>query len=426
MVLKKLADADGILEFMNEDSVLKEYCQRSEEHEFVNGVESVGNRENCIKLNYLYTEYGIEYVESASNIENEFMAKTWIKKFGHKNKRHLMIKVMYGNQENKINLEKIIACMKGVSRKFPAYQFFVRMEWYRENLLLSSGILENRKLDHVLLVISQNEKEIDSYVYTYMPSVDKIVANVECALKRYEDWIKLRLECEMRRRRMIWCFTTPEISARIFHEAIGHTAERDVFEKAGQNTIAINDKISNFQLNVWDIPRDKNIKTNSLFDDKGITAKQLQIIKNGMFIGIMSDECDTKNGYHKSGFVRNSIDNDELQIRMRNLIVQNGDENAKDIVSKFDEILFFEKAGCSYREGTEIYIEIVRGTLFEKGIRVKRIENMLIHCELKSLLSHIEHICDNAEWDEMKWCRKNGGKIYLSAYAPSIVCRIMI
>jgi len=81
----------------------------------------------------------------------------------------------------------------------------------------------------------------------------------------------------------------PEISGTFFHEAVGHALEADCLREKS-TCIAMNEKVSNEELTLYDNPTLKDYWGSYDYDDEGIKAKKNILIDKGKVVNFMNDK----------------------------------------------------------------------------------------------------------------------------------------
>lgn len=209
------------------------------------------------------------------------------------------------------------------------------------------------------------------------------------------------------------------------HEVFGHLLEGDIFVR--QNIFHKNDKVGNKYVNIKDVAYDSDAPLSYYIDDEGSKCKDIELIKNGIICKIMSDKelCKNGNEYMVGGNVRGSINGEFSTIRMKNLMLENGDYTRNQIVDNIDEGIWIEKFEDSYCIGNIVYLYIRRAFKIEFGKICGKVTNIKIVAERKKMMQGIDMIGDDGKWGNIVECKKQG-KIYISAYSPSIRCSLNI
>lgn len=418
-----------IFSLMKENSILKEYYKFEIEYSFCTGKVIQKKKEERRKINYTYFVNGIDYSQSFYEIYSIKKLKELLQKTENNNGKIERFEFVGNWDARSIGIEDVIEIGQAISKIFNKYLITIYLTDYIEVLVLSNGKCEKRVINFFCLGIKQQEVEIGTLFFDKYEKLNNIISQIEQLLCNYEKWYELpKIDFNSLKCNKIECVMKDTASANIFHEAIGHLSERDIFEKINPQYIKINEIISHKELNIFDIPYSTDVSTNIIFDDYGKETKETKIVEQGKLVGIMDDGIDEKEkeGYFVNGYLRGSLDADIINIRMRNLMVSNGTSCLDDSVRKINEILYVEKIDDSYLEEEKIILYIKRATILEQGSAIARLENIVLESNVFDFLKNIKEIYNDGKWKKCFRCTKNNATIYISSFSPSILCMVNI
>lgn len=332
-------------------------------------------------------------------------------------------KVFKFSEEELIHKLQILCLEEGI-------EFNVYYESYEEDLFFQSGFVEMRGFQYAVVDIFLEQVEVGKILLDANLSLNQIRKKVHDIVQKYMKWKEYPLYDKnlLMQGQEFSCITTAEVASILFHESIAHLAEEDIYNKLKEsNDIKLGDSVSITALAIRDYPRCKEIKTNIVFDDMGVKARAITLIENGKFVGVLSNNDEkTEKFYEVCGVSRGSINNSDLQIRMRNIKVENGKGDLEQFEKNLDYGLYIIEADNSYRVGENIHLHVKKGFLVKQGCRSARVEDVWLMKQNRDFLKKISVIGNNGEWSTMRKCNKNGGTIYISGFAPGIACRMNV
>ncbi len=418
-----------ILQHMQKESKIKWYKQFGKRITVCkNGVHCEMSEQKNI-CHYYVMDDGIEFVNILDEAINASKIVEWLAGFERKIVNQSELRVLFGKKAYKFDEEKLINELQIICTD-EDIEFQVYYECYEEDLILQSGLVEIREFQYAVVSIILEKIEVEKILLSDSLSLDQIQKEVYSGIQKYKEWKKYPLYDKKLFVQMeeISCVTTAEVASMLFHESVAHLAEADVYNKLREcDDVKIGNDVSIKDLTIRDYPISKEVKTNIFFDDMGVKTRTITIIEDGKFVGILSNS-DEKMGksYEVCGASRGSINNYELQIRMRNIKVENGTGDLEQLEKRMDFGLYIIEADNSYRKGTEIYLHVKKGFLIKQGCRSERVEDVWLMKKNRDFLKKIFLIGNNGEWSRMRKCNKNGGTIYISGFAPSIGCKMNI
>ncbi len=218
-----------------------------------------------------------------------------------------------------------------------------------------------------------------------------------------------------------------EGTAGVFlHEAVGHMAESDL-EKSGASPLAalLGAMVSTPELEVIDDPTRTDLAGAFDYDDEGVKAAPVTIIRNGIFEGFL---CDREGGRHlhcDAGRGRRAAWSRPPVARLSNLTITPGNTRPEDLESDLDHGLVVTRIGGATVDPVShrIVLRIERGWEVRHGRR----RRPLAPCELTgSVLETLANIDPRigtdatADW-RLGWCVKDGVPLPTGSEAPSLL-----
>ena len=217
-----------------------------------------------------------------------------------------------------------------------------------------------------------------------------------------------------------------KMTSIITHEAVGHIAEADNVRADSIAVSYLNKMVASDLINITDFANNYNKKllpVEIYIDDEGTLAKNVEIIKEGYFRGLMTD-LKTSNDYdiQASGNARAMYYYDLPMVRMRNTAMLPGEDNEADIIesTKDGYYLISGNEGKSSLSGnfsltSEFGYEIKNGKLG------RPIGNTRLSGNCFDLLSSVDMVSNRIEW-YFGLCTKEQ-KIPVSNGGPVIRCK---
>lgn len=369
---------------------------------------------------------GVPFNYRLDNVENFEQIIEWVK--GIRNIETLEKKIEFYGEKKYLSSKEICSFLKKIKNEMKDVSFEILYESYEEEIVFGNGVVELRGFQYVILQIIYKKRNIGHLVCSEIPQKQNFISEIQKKIKDFEEWEQYE-KVDMNQifnddSIEIECIASQKVAGQLFHESIGHLAEADVYESVMNSDIKIGDRISSLDLSVTDYPNGEGIKTGIIFDEEMTFARPLTIIKNGIFQAIMSDKemLYKEKKYQALGFCRSSIDNSMTQVRMRNLVVENGSDKIEECVKSIKNGIYIIESDDAKRENNRIYLHVKKALIIKKGTYIGRVENIWLQNENRDFLQSISAISNHGHWSELCKCRKNEGSIYISHFSPEIVC----
>ena len=145
----------------------------------------------------------------------------------------------------------------------------------------------------------------------------------------------LQLEGKNPRNGSFPCILGPRVVGTLAHEALGHLAEADLTLNSSFNG-KLGEKVASDNVTMVDAPV-KGTFTALKYDDEGVPMQHLDIIKNGVFAGLLTDrEYAERTGQPVCGASRAENFLVPPLIRMRNTFFDKGDYTTEELFEDID------------------------------------------------------------------------------------------
>lgn len=215
----------------------------------------------------------------------------------------------------------------------------------------------------------------------------------------------------------------------LVHEAIGHTAEADNIYSGSVAGKLLGKKICGEDINITDFANHYNGKELVVpiyYDDEGNEARDVEIVKAGVFNDIMTDNYTAEQfGRTPSGNARAACYHDQPLVRMRNTAMLPGTKEIDRIVESVEDGYFIVDgvSGQSDLSGTFI---MVPSAVYEikNGKIGKAVEPCRITGNCFDVLKSVSDISNRFDW-YVGICAKEQ-EVVVSSGAPDIRCRLNI
>lgn len=328
-----------------------------------------------------------------------------------------------------LDLEYIIQNLLILEQQWRKKKFCFKLEFelYKEDIYFFNKVVENRRITNLVIDIMEGVCNIGTLCYNKTPSKSRLCQEIQELVNKYKIWEKYpTYNSEKLVGETVTCIVEPNVAAQLLHEAVGHLAEADVYQMAETTKLRIDQRVSTKELNIIDIPNSSELETSIFYDEEGTKAQSVQIIQEGVLKVIMSDKCSANRNknYAICGVLRSSMDNFTPQIRMRNLIIGDGNEDLRKTITTTKYGLYIVKSDDAYRDFDKIYIHVDKAYIIENGKYIAKINDIWMYNSNIQLLSSISKIFHNGKWLNNLRCRKNGAYIWISTYSPGLELKL--
>ncbi|USG99426.1 TldD/PmbA family protein [Thermococcus argininiproducens] len=221
----------------------------------------------------------------------------------------------------------------------------------------------------------------------------------------------------------------PELTGVFIHEALGHAAEGDAIKngesilegKLGQN-IAVD------ELTVVDDPTLKKKFGSYIYDDEGIKARKVEIIKDGVLNEYLLDrETAAFFGTESNGHGRAQSYNYQPLVRMSNTYIEPRDWNFEEMIEEVKNGLYLigDKGGqVDIANGTFMF-GAKEGYLIENGKIKYHIRDVALSGKILDILKNIRGIGKDLKVNFPGYCGK-GQWVSVDDGGPHILTRALV
>ncbi len=182
------------------------------------------------------------------------------------------------------------------------------------------------------------------------------------------------------------------------HEAFGHLSEADfIFENKNlQRIMRIGNKIGSEILNVYDSGDIKGLRGYLEYDDEGVKAKKVQLIKNGVLSGhLHSRETAYKMGESPTGNARAVGFNFAPIPRMRTTYIDSGKDKFEDFVRDIKKGIYAKGSFGGQTNGELFTFVSEEAYLIENGHITHLLKNVSLSGNVFETLKNIVGIADD-------------------------------
>ena len=210
------------------------------------------------------------------------------------------------------------------------------------------------------------------------------------------------------------------------HEAVGHMAESDLV-KDGASPLAalLGATVSTPALEVIDDPTRTDLAGAFDYDDEGVKAAPVTLIRNGIFEGFL---CDREGGRHlhcDAGRGRRAAWSQPPVARLSNLTITPGTARPQDLESDLEHGLVVTRIGGATVDPVShrILLKIERGWEVRHGRRRRPLAPCELTGNVLETLANIDpRIGSDATPDwRLGWCVKDGVPLPTGSEAPSLL-----
>ncbi len=247
------------------------------------------------------------------------------------------------------------------------------------------------------------------------------VENKEKLLLKNKEIIKELVESKPCPAKISDIILHPEVTDLLAHEAIGHACEGDALTD-NISVLKKGMKVSNNkQVNVTDNPEIKKFGYFK-YDDEGIKAKKVEMIKNGVVNDFMTNIITaTKLKTKSNGSARSENYNYMPIVRMSNTYFEPGKDKLKDMLDNFNGYLLkgFSGGQVEPNIGTFMF-GIKQAYKYQNGKIVSKYKQASIAGNILNYLNKITEISNKLEGMEIGFCGKGAQTAFVGGTGPYI------
>ena len=212
----------------------------------------------------------------------------------------------------------------------------------------------------------------------------------------------------------------------LLHEAIGHGLEGD-FNRKGTSVFSglMGERVAAPSVTVVDDGTIGNRRGSLSIDDEGTPTQCTTLIENGILVGYMQDRTNAKlMGTESTGNGRRQSFAHQPMPRMRNTIMQAGNENPQDIINSVKNGLYAVNFGGGQ-------VDITNGKFVFSASEAYKIDNGNIGAPVKGatligsgfeVLKNVKAVGNDMELDPgIGTCGKNGQGVPVGVGQPTLL-----
>jgi len=217
-----------------------------------------------------------------------------------------------------------------------------------------------------------------------------------------------------------------KLTSIVTHEVVGHIAEADNVRAGSIANSYLDKKIASELINITDFANNykKEILPVEVYiDDEGTRARDVEIIQNGYFKGLMTDlKTATYYGIEATGNARGMYYFDSPLVRMRNTALLPGNDSEEGIIDSIKDgyYLILGNEGKSSLSG-EFSLTSDFGYEIKNGRLGRPLGNVRVIGNCFDMLNSIDMISSRVEW-YFGMCKKEQ-MIPVSNGGPVIRCK---
>ncbi len=218
----------------------------------------------------------------------------------------------------------------------------------------------------------------------------------------------------------------PSVGGLFIHEAFGHLSEADnlLRSEALRKTMTLGSVFANADFNVIDDPSIPGHSGSFIYDDEGVKAKKVDLIKNGKLSGRMHSRLtagltgeDITGHFRAKNYAYTPI------VRMGNIYIDTGEDTFEDIISSTENGLYLFGTAGGQTSGDMYTFAVQGGYKIENGKITTMVRDIILTGNLFSTLKNIDKLGNELEMSKGGGCGK-GGQILRTSCKGSPYIRI--
>ncbi|AEK73544.1 zinc-dependent protease [Thermococcus sp. 4557] len=221
----------------------------------------------------------------------------------------------------------------------------------------------------------------------------------------------------------------PELTGVFIHEALGHAAEADAV-KNGDSILAgrLGERIAVEGLTVVDDPTLPGRFGSYVYDDEGVKARRVEIIRDGVLVNYLNDrETSALLGLEPNGHARAQGYNYQPLVRMSNTYVEPGDWSFEEMVEEVKNGLYMvgDKGGEVDTAGGTFTFGAREGYVIENGEVKEMVRDVALSGSILDVLRNIHAIGNDLKVDFPGYCGK-GQWVPVDDGGPHVLTRALV
>lgn len=225
------------------------------------------------------------------------------------------------------------------------------------------------------------------------------------------------------------CVLSPEATALITHEAIGHAMEADIAGKI--EIIRTTDVLGIEKINIIDFAKgsfSNPAPVTMEVDDEGSICVDVDLVKDGKICNFMNDKSYAENLFsgRKTGNARAYYYRDVPMIRMRNTAFLPGDMDAEGLIESIDNGCYIDQVETGQADtGGYFCLKLKNGYRIRNGKICEPISGNMIYGNMVSFLRSITGISSEFRWVSDELCSK-GQVVPVTMGGPYVSCSLSL
>ncbi|MDI3475816.1 MAG: TldD protein [Thermococcaceae archaeon] len=221
----------------------------------------------------------------------------------------------------------------------------------------------------------------------------------------------------------------PELAGLFIHEALGHAVEADLV-KNGDSILAgkLGQKIAVDGLTVVDDPTLPGKFGSYIYDDEGIKAKRVEIIRDGVLVNYLNDrETAQYFGLEPNGHGRAQSYAHQPLVRMGNTYVEAGDWSFEEMLEevKYGLYMIGDKGGQVDTANGTFTFGAREGYIIENGELREMVRDVALSGKILDVLKSIRAIGKDVRIEYPGYCGK-GQSVPVDDGGPHILTKALV
>ena len=225
------------------------------------------------------------------------------------------------------------------------------------------------------------------------------------------------------------CILSPQVTAMLIHEAVGHLAEADGVQAGSALQGCLHKKIAQETVSVVDFANqafDQPIPLPFFFDHVGTEAVDTILIRNGYLQGYLHSTETTDKPEELTGHARAESYRDPTMIRMRNTALLPGEETFASLLERVQDGYYLcTTAGGQANLAGDFSLQIPLAYRISNGKLQHPVTGCLVSGNALTVLKSIKGISNIFEWVGNRLCSK-GQLVPVAMGGPHLLCELKV
>ena len=221
----------------------------------------------------------------------------------------------------------------------------------------------------------------------------------------------------------------PELTGVFIHEALGHAVEADLV-KNGDSVLAgkLGERIAVEELTVVDDPTLVGKFGSYIYDDEGIRARRVELIKNGVLVNYLNDRETAEHfNLEPNGHARAQSYAHQPLVRMGNTYVERGSWSFEEMLEevKYGLYMVGDKGGQVDTAGGTFTFGAKEGYIIENGEIREMVRDVSLSGKILDVLRSIRAIGKDVKIEFPGYCGK-GQSVPVDDGGPHVLTRALV